>query len=115
MIKKELIINDGLGELNDEKSSQDIILEAAFNKRIELKNKYSEQGSKVTFMPQLPNAEAGEVKKVIEQFLSDQGITEDNGKLAIWLSDDKSDTLNDIASPESEVEFLIFKQAIDTG
>jgi type III restriction enzyme len=119
MIKKELIINDGLGELSDdEKSSQDIILESAYNKRIELKNKYSEQGSKVNplCLIQLPNAEAGEAKReVIEQFLSDQGITEDNGKLAIWLSDDKSDTLNDIASTESEVEFLIFKQAIDTG
>ena len=119
MIKKELIINDGLEALSDdEKSSQDIILGAAYNKRIELKNKFSEHGAKVNplCLIQLPNAEAGEAKReAIEQFLSDQGITEYNGKLAVWLSDDKSETLSDIASHESEVEFLVFKQAIDTG
>jgi type III restriction enzyme len=41
MIKKELIINENLSDLvNDEKTSQDIIIEASYNKRLELKEAY---------------------------------------------------------------------------
>ena len=119
MIKKELIINENLGELvDDEKTSQDIIIEAAYNKRLELKEAYKTAGANINplCLIQLPNAEAGEAKReVIEQFLADKGITEKNGKLAIWLSEDKSDSLDEISDFNSNVEFLLFKQAIDTG
>ncbi|HMU99321.1 MAG TPA: DEAD/DEAH box helicase family protein [Chitinophagales bacterium] len=119
MIKKELIINEGLKEIvSDEKTSQDIILEAAFSKRNELKKTFEEKGAKINplCLIQLPNAEAGEAKKeIVEAFLASKGITESNGKLAIWLSDDKSDFLDEISHPDNQVEFLIFKQAIDTG
>ncbi|MBP8994378.1 MAG: DEAD/DEAH box helicase family protein [Bacteroidales bacterium] len=119
MIKKELIINENLEKLvDDEKTSQDIIIEAAYNKRLELKEAYTNAGSNINplCLIQLPNAEAGVAKKeVIEAFLADKGITETNGKLAVWLSEEKSDSLDQISDFESEVEFLLFKQAIDTG
>jgi type III restriction enzyme len=119
MIKKELIINENLEKLvDDEKTSQDIIIEAAYNKRLELKEAYTNAGSNINplCLIQLPNAEAGVAKKeVIEAFLADKGITETNGKLAVWLSEEKSDGLDEISDFESEVEFLLFKQAIDTG
>jgi type III restriction enzyme len=119
MIKKELIINENLENLvDDEKTSQDIIIEAAFNKRLELKEAYKNAGCNINplCLIQLPNAEAGVAKKeVIEAFLADKGITESNGKLAVWLSEEKSDSLDQISDFESEVEFLLFKQAIDTG
>jgi len=119
MIKKELIINENLEKLvDDEKTSQEIIIEAAFNKRLELKEAYTNAGSNINplCLIQLPNAEAGVAKKeVIEAFLADKGITETNGKLAVWLSEEKSDGLDEISDFESEVEFLLFKQAIDTG
>lgn len=119
MIKKELIINENLEKLvDDEKTSQDIIIEAAYNKRLELKEAYKNVGSNINplCLIQLPNAEAGVAKKeVIEAFLADKGITETNGKLAVWLSEEKSDSLDQISDFESEVEFLLFKQAIDTG
>mgnify|MGYP001394914779 FL=1 len=119
MIKKELIINENLDKLvDDEKTSQDIIIEAAYNKRLELKEAYLKAGSNINplCLIQLPNAEAGVAKKeVIEAFLADKGITENNGKLAVWLSEEKSDSLDQISDFESEVEFLLFKQAIDTG
>lgn len=119
MIKKELIINEGIGELaDDEKSSQDIIIEASFNKRLALQEAYSKADTNINplCLIQLPNAEAGEAKKeIIEAFLANKGITQANGKLAVWLSEDKSDGLDEISNPESKVEFLIFKQAIDTG
>lgn len=119
MIKKELIINENLEKLvDDEKTSQDIIIEAAYNKRLELKAAYTKAGTNINplCLIQLPNAEAGASKReVIEAYLADKGITESNGKLAIWLSEDKSDSLDEISDFESEVEFLLFKQAIDTG
>jgi type III restriction enzyme len=119
MIKKELIINENLEKLvDDEKTSQDIIIEAAYNKRLELKEAYANAGSNINplCLIQLPNSEAGVAKKeVIEAFLADKRITETNGKLAVWLSEEKSDGLDEISDFESEVEFLLFKQAIDTG
>jgi type III restriction enzyme len=119
MIKKELIINENLEKLvDDEKTSQEIIIESAYNKRLELKEAYIKIDSKINplCLIQLPNAEAGMAKKeVIESFLANKGITESNGKLAVWLSEEKSDGLDEISDFESDVEFLLFKQAIDTG
>jgi len=119
MIKKELIINENIKKLvDDEKDSQEIIIEAAFKKRIELKEAFKIEGTNINplCLIQLPNAEEGEAKKeVIEVFLAGKGITESNRKLAIWLSEEKSDGLDGISDFESEVEFLLFKQAIDTG
>ena len=119
MIKKEIVINQDLEKLvDDEKTSQDIIMEAAYNKRLELKEAYQKAGSDINplCLIQLPNEEAGQAKKeIIEAFLANKGITEKNGKLAIWLSEEKSDGLEQISDFESEVEFLLFKQAIDTG
>jgi len=119
MIKKELIINENLENLvDDEKSSQEIIIEAAYNKRLALKEAYRNAGTDINplCLIQLPNAESGVSKKeVVEAFLADKGITEANGKLAVWLSEEKSDRLDEISEFDSEVEFLLFKQAIDTG
>ena len=42
------------------------------------------------------------------------GITEQNGKLAVWLSGEKSN-LEDISKPDNMVEVLLFKQAIALG
>jgi type III restriction enzyme len=119
MIKKELIINENLEKLvDDEKTSQEIIIEAAYNKRLALKEAYKIAGTDINplCLIQLPNAESGATKKeVVEAFLADKGITEANGKLAVWLSEEKSDRLDEISEFDSEVEFLLFKQAIDTG
>jgi type III restriction enzyme len=119
MIKKEIIINEALDKLvDDEKTSQDIIIESAYNKRLELKQAFADTGVNINplCLIQLPNSEAGETKKeIVAQFLNSKGITENNGKLAVWLSEDKSDGLDEISDFNSEVEFLIFKQAIDTG
>ena len=119
MIKKEIIINEAIDKLiDDEKTSQDIIIECAYNKRLELKQAFAETGMNINplCLIQLPNSDAGETKKeIVALFLNSKGITENNGKLAVWLSEEKSEGLDEISDFESEVEFLIFKQAIDTG
>lgn len=124
MIKKELIINEKIDEIGDnEIDSQEAILEVAYKKRIELKKLFEAEGSNINplVLVQIPTAEAGDEKiKAVKNFLAGKEITErragtGNGKLAIWLSEQKSETLDWISEPDNEIEFLIFKQAIDTG
>src|SRR3990167_8447792 len=123
MIKKELIINEKIDEITgDESDSQEVVLETAYQKRLELKKLFKEEKSIVNplVLVQIPTAEAGEDKiKAVKEFLSRKGITEKNGKLAVWLADDKSAALGPknewVRDLDNEIEFLIFKQAIDTG
>lgn len=119
MIKKELIINEGIDDItDDEKDSQQVVLEAAFKKREELKKLFAKTGSNINplVLIQIPVAEAGQDKiQAIRSFLSRRGVSESNKKLAIWTAEQKSETLDWISEPDNEVEFLIFKQAIDTG
>lgn len=123
MIKKELIINERVDEISDDESdSQEVVLETAYQKRRELKKFFEAEGSIVNplVMVQIPTAEAGEDKiKAVKEFLSRKNITEKNGKLAIWLADEKSAALGPknewVRDLDNEIEFLVFKQAIDTG
>jgi len=118
MIKKEIIINENIDEIaDDELDSQELTMQAAFNKRFEVKKQFDESDIKVNplVLIQLPTSEAGEEKKnFVETFLAEKGITTDNYKLAVWLSEEKINT-EVLENNLSEVEFLIFKQAIDTG
>jgi len=119
MIKKELIINEDIEKIaKSEEDSQTAVLEACYRKRLELKKAFEKGVSNINplVLVQIPTAEAGEQKiEAVKKFLSEKGITEKNGKLAIWLAEQKSDTIDWISEPDNEIEFLIFKQAIDTG
>ncbi len=120
MIKKEIVINENLDEIaEDEMESLELIMEAAFRKRLELKQLYEKENSKVNplVLIQLPTGERGDEKKErIETFLAGKDISYDNKKLAVWLSEEKINNEKEyVTHNESEVEFLIFKQAIDTG
>ena len=124
MIKKELIINEKIDEItDDEVDSQEVVLQTAYKKRLELKKLFEKEKANINplVLVQIPTAEAGDDKiKAVRKFLADKGITErkdgtGNGKLAIWLSEQKSETLDWVSEPDNEIEFLIFKQAIDTG
>ncbi|MCX5748867.1 MAG: DEAD/DEAH box helicase family protein [Candidatus Saganbacteria bacterium] len=119
VIKKELIINQSIDKIaKDEDDSQEVVLEAAFQKRLELKKLFHSEGSNINplVLIQIPTAEAGKDKiEAVKRFLSDKGVTEKNRKLAIWLAEQKSETLDWVSESDNEIEYLIFKQAIDTG
>ncbi len=119
MIKKELIINEKIASIaKSEIDSQEVVLEAAYIKRLELVRLYETE--KVNINPlvliQIPTSSAGEDKiNAIKKFLTKKGINVENGKLAIWLAEQKSETLDSVSEPDNKIEYLIFKQAIDTG
>lgn len=120
MIKKEIIINENIDSVDDnEITSQELILEMAFKKREELKEIYKQENININplVLIQLPSSEVGEDKReFVENFLSEKGINYDNQKLAIWLSEEKINNEKEFVTPnESNVDFLLFKQAIDTG
>lgn len=124
MIKKEIIINEDIEKIAaSEEDSQSAVLEAAYRKRLELKKAFEKEGSNINplVLVQIPTAEAGDQKiEAVKRFLTGKNIVErkdghGNGKLAIWLAEQKSELIDWIAEPDNEIEFLIFKQAIDTG
>lgn len=118
MIKKEIVINDHIDlTTDDETTTQELILQSALNKRVSLVQSYQESNIKVNplVLVQIPIGSEGEEKQeFIESFLSKNNITSENGKLAVWLSEEKVN-LEVLNNNNNEVEFLIFKQAISTG
>ena len=120
LIKKEIIINQDIDEISEEDiDSQELVMECAYKKRLELKEAYEDNGVNINplVLIQLPNSDEGDVKReFVEKFLQDKGISTIDGNLAIWLSEEKQNTESPYIIPnDSNVGFLIFKQAIDTG
>jgi type III restriction enzyme len=125
MIKKEIIINPGfehyiIDKKKSDKSADELVLESALKKRIDLRKKLEAEGSSVNplLLIQLPDAMQGVVDKKDEiiALLKKVGYTTENGRLAIYLSDkDNKINLANIEKNENEVDVMIFKQAIAIG
>jgi len=120
MIKSEIFINPEFLNIKlSDKSSDDIVIEEAIKKREELIKLYKKEKTNINplLLIQLPDSKGNLLNKKddVVEILRKKGITEENGKLAIWLSEDKSDTLPNIEKSDNEVEILIFKQAIALG
>ena len=125
VIKKEVVINTDITkkDLKTEKDGDKIVFEKAIEKRKELLTLYKKENSKVNplVLIQLPNeseklsAIDKQKKEWVEEFLNDLGINYENGKLAKWFSGKDKKNLEDVINTDSNVDFLIFKQAIATG
>jgi len=125
MIKKEIVINPGfenykLDKKLANKTADEIVVEAALKKRAELAKLYEAEESNVNplMLIQIPDNRKGLIgkKDAVVQLLGKYGITTENGRLAIYLSDkDSKINLENIEKNENEVEVMIFKQAIAVG
>ena len=121
MIKSEIAVNPGFLDLKiGSQSSDEIIIDQALKTRQMLMNYLRVEGSTVNplVLIQLPDkrSELDEKKEEIIKLLHHKfDINESNGKLAIWLSEDKSPSLGEIEKSNNEVEVLLFKQAIALG
>ena len=120
MIKKEISINPEFMKIKiDDKESDEVVITQGLRKREQLRTMYTREKSNINplMLVQLPDKKQGieEKKDKIVSILKNNNVTEENGKLAIWLSEDKSNTLSNIEKPDNEVEVLIFKQAIALG
>jgi DNA or RNA helicases of superfamily II len=116
MIKREIQINNA--KQDSVKNNNDLLL-AALRKRKQLQTAYQNLGKNINplLLIQIPNRRTNDIvqpeDEVIE-ILSNQDITTHNGKLALWLSEDKRNK-EDVENNTSPVEVLIFKEAIALG
>ncbi|MFH1565476.1 MAG: DEAD/DEAH box helicase family protein [bacterium] len=120
MIKKEIIINEDLDKIaDDEIDSQEAVMQLALAKKMKIEKEFRAIGKDINplVLVQLPNSEKGEDKrKFVEKWLAEKDITIDNGRLAVWLSEEKVNQEKEFLTKNNDkVDFLIFKQAIDTG
>jgi len=120
IIKSEIAINPDFMDLKEaEKSADEIILSKSLEKREELAKLYKKEKTKINplMLIQLPDGKSGDEKKEeIINFLQKKEITFNNGKLAIWLADNKEKiNKENIEKEDNEAEVLIFKQAPALG
>jgi type III restriction enzyme len=128
MIKKSVVLNpDFVNAFSSKRveselsqTSDQFVLSESIKKRVALAEGYRQAGSRVNplMLIQLPDkkseVEEQLMNEVIDFLANDHGITVDNGKLAVYLSESK-ENLENIAKPDSDVEVMIFKQAIALG
>lgn len=123
MIKKNVVLNPALDHHTQQgRSLNQVLLEEALKKREELAKAYQAVGSNINplLLIQLPNetkTESALDKKMIEEvetFLDYKGITTQNERLAVWLSNTKTN-LEGIEVHNSLTDVLLFKQAIALG
>ena len=128
MIKKALILNEKFinlirkGKIESQLSSgsEELVIDVSLRKREELSKVF--QKEKVNINPliliQLPDR-IGQLEdtmknRVIRILKDKYNISTENGKLAIWLSREHINKEN-VERNDSEVEVLVFKQAIALG
>lgn len=125
MIKKEIVINTGfedyvIDKRKNDQTADELVLKAALQRRLDLKKKFEAEGSSVNplLLIQLPDTKQGmpDKREEVEEVLAKLGYTRKNGRMAVYLSDkDNKVNLENIEKNESEVDVLIFKQAIALG
>ena len=131
MIKKAVVLNDNFdsfikeGKIKTQKlsgGSEELVIDAAMKKRQELIEAYKKEGTEINplILIQLPDR-IGQVedrmRERVESILRHKyniSTEKGNNKLAIWLSGEHINKEN-VERNDSEVEVLIFKQAIALG
>lgn len=125
MIKKEVVLNPEI-ELNfsDELRLNESLIKAALSKRNQLADAYKALGVNINplLLIQLPN-DTGESMTTEDEAVAEQvktylkvmcDITEENGRLAVWLAGEKSNLAN-LKKPDNMAQVLLFKEAIALG
>lgn len=128
MIKKSVVLNPNFKNILSGDSlktaladgTDAMVLEVALKKRAEIAKTYQEAGTNINplLLIQLPDRKTQQedlIKDEVVRILKDKyKMTTENGKLAIYLSEEK-ENLENIAKNDQETEVLIFKQAIALG
>lgn len=128
MIKRGVNLNPGVKSDNEQHalSVNQRLLVRALKKRDELAEAYRVAGIGINplLLVQLPNDtkeslgdEERKIADEVKSYLADPAvdITEENGRLAVWLSKEKSPNLADIVRKDNMTQVLLFKQAIALG
>lgn len=125
MIKKEVVVNEGfenyeIDKRKNDETADEMVLKAALKKRLGLQKQFELLWSDVNplLLIQLPDTRQGisDKKTEVLALLKKFGYSTENGRLAIYLSEkDSKINLENIEKNDTEVEVMIFKQAIALG
>lgn len=123
MIKQGVVLNPALDFKDPNGSLNQHLVHLALKKREELAEAYRKIGVNINplLLIQLPNdkdkmdKDDDSIKEEVMQYLDvAKGINTANGKLAVWLSNEK-ENLEGIEKQDNLTEVLLFKQAIALG
>ncbi|MBR3446142.1 MAG: DEAD/DEAH box helicase family protein [Prevotella sp.] len=125
MIKRQVIMNPDIAKgFADESELNQHLIAKALEKRNQLAEAYRKVGANINplLLIQLPNdtsetmsSEDLAIAEQVKTYLrAVKGITEENGRLAIWLSKEKAN-LPHLEAQDNLAEVLLFKQAIALG
>ncbi|MDE6226905.1 MAG: DEAD/DEAH box helicase family protein [Muribaculaceae bacterium] len=127
MIKREVVLNPDIDvDAASPLSLEERLLKTALHKRQQIADEYERRsiGIKPLLLIQLPNdtnekmtEEDNEVAEVVKAYLkgnTTEEITVENGKMAIWLANEK-ENLTGLEAPDNMVKVLLFKEAIALG
>lgn len=125
MIKKQVILNPNFKtDYHTDEELNENLIRAALAKRNEIAKAYKALGVNINplLLIQLPNdtsesmtAEDTKIADHVKQYLKViHNIDEQNGKLAVWLSNEKANLTN-LEKDDNLAEVLLFKQAIALG
>jgi len=128
IIKKCILCNIGIHQdtINYGENTEEVIIRAAFEKRKKIKEEFEKLGKDINplCIIQIPDITADkeqEKKRSVLSILNRFGETVENKKVGIYLSEEKSDFLdyqnnfNELRKFDNQTNFVIFKQALDTG
>jgi len=115
LIKKMLIINENFPQSVQVEQQIDFLLGRALSKQRELHSEFLGRGVAVNplIVVQIPNKN-DVLQDEIERWFETNGISYENGQLAVWLSK-KHENLDDIEQNDAPQVAVIIKQAIATG
>jgi type III restriction enzyme len=122
LIKEKISVQTTEDLLKHKKEDFDgVLLELGMQKREELKTELLTMGKNINplMIIQLPNDDKERVslgektkEEVVTQFLKSKGVADI--KIAKWF-DGKQEHMDYIDAPESDIDFMLFKQAAGTG
>ena len=115
LIKKMLVINQDFPQTVETENQTAFLLEKALQKQRELRAAFLQGGNDINplIVIQIPN-KSETLLDGVERYLETQGLTYENGQLAVWLSD-RHENLDGIDKPNAASSAVIIKQAVATG
>ena len=115
LIKKMLVINQDFPQTVETEDQTAYLLEKALSKQRELRAAFLQKGTDVNplIVVQIPN-KSETLQDSVERYLETQGLTYENGQLAVWLSD-RHENLENIEASNADSSAVIIKQAVATG
>lgn len=115
LIKKMLVINQDFPQTIETDDQTAFLLKKALLKQRELRTAFLQNDTDINplIVIQIPN-KSETLQDGVERYLETQGLTYENGQLAVWLSD-QHENLEGIDKPNAVSSAVIIKQAVATG